>query len=186
MRIIAGQFRGIRLTPVGKGDANAHLRPTPDRVREALFNVLSARIDWDGVRVLDLFAGTGALGFEAISRGAAFATIVESGRVGQRLVAANAALLKCAQQVRIIKQDARKLPQADMPCDVVFLDPPYGKGLGGPALERAVEAGWLSAGAWIIVEENAPQEPPPMFELVQHRRYGDTHVSLMRYRGTDE
>lgn len=183
MRIIAGTYRGTRLIALGKGDAGAHLRPTPDRVREALFNVLGARVEWDGLRVLDLFAGTGALGLEALSRGAAEVTFVENGRVGQRLISSNIALLRCAAQTRLLKCDATRLPLAPEfePADLVFLDPPYRKGLGATALTRAAHAGWLGEEALIVWEENAPQDPPPGFELLQHRAYGETHLTLLRY-----
>lgn len=184
MRIIAGTYRGTRLTALGKGDAGAHLRPTPDRVRESLFNVLGARVDWDGLRVLDLFAGTGALGLEALSRGAAEVTFVENGRVGQRLITSNIALLRCAAQTHLLTCDATRLPSAQKsePADLVFLDPPYGKGLGRLALTRAAQNGWLAPEALMVWEENAPQAPPPGFELLQHRSYGETHLTLLLWR----
>ncbi len=182
MRIIAGQFRGTRLTALGKRDAGAHLRPTPDRVREALFSVLGARVDWEGLRVLDLFAGTGALGLEALSRGASHVMFVESGRVGQRLIAANIKLLRVAAQTALLKQDATRLGAAEAPCDLVFLDPPYGKGLGQAALAAAVRGGWLAEGALVVWEESGPQEAAEGFDLLQHRRYGDTHLTLLEKR----
>lgn len=183
MRIIAGANRGTRLTALGKGDSAAHLRPTPDRVREALFSVIGARIEWEDLRVLDLFAGSGALGLEAMSRGAAQVTFVENGRTGQKLVSANIALLRCAARCRLVKQDVARLGPADAPCDLVFLDPPYGKGLGQIALDRAVAQGWLAAHALIVWEESAPQDAPAGFDLIQHRKYGDTHLTLLDYVG---
>ena len=101
MRIIGGQNRGLRLAAVGKGDATAHLRPTTDRVRESLFNVLQNYLDFNGLNVLDLFAGTGALAFEAISRGAAHATLVENGRTGQKLIRENMTLLRCSDRCKL-------------------------------------------------------------------------------------
>lgn len=181
MRIIAGAHRGTRLAALGKGDSAAHLRPTPDRVREALFNVLAARLDFEGARVLDLFAGTGALGLEAVSRGAAEAVFVENGRTGQKLIAANIATLRCADRCHLLRQDATRLGAADTAYDLVFLDPPYGKGLGQIALARAAEQGWIAPGADIVWEESAPQDAPPGFTLVQHRKYGDTHLTLLEY-----
>lgn len=183
MRIIAGQFRGTRLAALGKGDAAAHLRPTPDRVREALFNVLAARVAWDGMHVLDLFAGTGALGFEALSRGAGSVRFVENGRTGQRLIASNISLLRCASDAALLKQDATRLGPAPYPFDVVFLDPPYGQGLGQAALHRAAAGGWLAPEALIVWEESAPQAPPEGFTLLQHRSYGATHLTLLEYQG---
>ncbi|WP_425098061.1 16S rRNA (guanine(966)-N(2))-methyltransferase RsmD [Tropicibacter sp. S64] len=182
MRIIAGEFRGRRLAAVGKGDPGAHLRPTTDRVREALFNMLDGGRfgqPFDGSRVLDLFAGTGALGLEALSRGSAFVTFVEKGRVGQGLIRENLTLLGCADRVKLLGTDALRLPQAEAPADLVFLDPPYGKGLGEKALAVARGAGWIAPDALIVWEENAPQTAPDGFTLLESRKYGDTVVTLL-------
>lgn len=179
MRIIAGQFRGTRLAGLGKGDPGASLRPTPDRVRESLFSVLNARLDWDGLVVLDLFAGTGALGLEALSRGAAQVTFVETGRVGQKLIADNIDRLRVTDRAKLLRCDATRLPQADSPADVIFLDPPYGKGLGDKALRAAQGAGWVAPEALIVWEENAAQAAPDGFVLLDQRRYGDTHLTLL-------
>ncbi|MEM6729759.1 MAG: 16S rRNA (guanine(966)-N(2))-methyltransferase RsmD, partial [Pseudomonadota bacterium] len=156
MRIIAGRFRGRPLTPVGKGDRGAHLRPTSDRVREALFSMIEARMDLDGVRVLDLFAGTGALGLEALSRGAAHVTFVENGRIGAGLTRANIEKLG-VDGADVLTIDARKLPHAAAPADLIFLDPPYGKNLGAPALTSALAQGWIGSTSLIVWEEAAPQ-----------------------------
>ncbi|MFW2541123.1 16S rRNA (guanine(966)-N(2))-methyltransferase RsmD [Primorskyibacter sp. 2E107] len=182
MRIIAGEFRGRRLAAVGKGDPGAHLRPTTDRVREALFNMLDGGrfgAPFDGTRVLDLFAGTGALGLEALSRGADFVTFVEKGRAGQKLIRENLTLLGCADRARMIGADALRLPAADAPATLVFLDPPYGKGLGEKALASAAGAGWISPEALIVWEENTPQIAPEGLTLLEHRKYGDTTVTLL-------
>ena len=180
MRIIAGEWRGRRLTPVGKGDAGAHLRPTPDRVRESLFSALSARGALSGSRVLDLFAGTGALGLEAVSRGADCAVFVENGRVGQKLVAGNISLLKAHDRCHLVKKDATRFgPCAVNPFDLVFLDPPYGKNLGALAISSALETGWISTDSLIVWEEEAPMAPPDGFKLVDQRRYGTTHITLL-------
>lgn len=182
MRIVAGRFGGRRLAALGKGDAGAHLRPTPDRVRESLFSMLAHRDVVEGARVLDLFAGTGALGLEALSRGAAHVTFVENGRTGGRLIAENIRALECAAQTRLIRVDATRLgAHADAPCDLVFLDPPYGKGLGGRALSAAAAGGWLAPGALIVWEDNAPQDPLEGFALLESRRYGDTYITLLAY-----
>ncbi len=181
MRIIGGTYRGTRLAALGKGDAAGHLRPTPDRVRESIFNVLSARLEWCGLHVLDLFAGTGALGLEALSRGAAHATFIDNGRVAQKLITENIRKLSCADRTQVLQRDAARIGPADVPCDLVFLDPPYGKGLGQKALAAARASGWIARGALIVWEESAPQEPPEGFVLVEHRRYGDTHLTILEH-----
>ncbi|MEC3859812.1 16S rRNA (guanine(966)-N(2))-methyltransferase RsmD [Mesobacterium sp. TK19101] len=182
MRIVAGRFRGRRLAALGKGDAGAHLRPTTDRVREALFGMLDGGRFGDvidGARVLDLFAGTGALGLEALSRGAVQVTFVDDGRKAQALLRENIATLGVRDAVRLIARDALRLPPADAPCDLVFLDPPYGKGLGAKALSGAQAQGWIAPGALIVWEENAPQLAPDGFTLLETRGYGDTTVTLL-------
>lgn len=178
MRIIAGAFRGRPLASVGKGDPGAHLRPTSDRVRESLFSMLTHRVDFDGLRVLDLFAGTGALGFEALSRGAEHCTFVDSGRVAQRLIRDNIKRLDVAGQAALVAADTKHLPTADEPADVIFLDPPYGKSLGQLALVSAQKAGWIANDALIIWEESSPQSAPG-FATLTTKRYGDTHVTLL-------
>ena len=180
MRIIAGEFRGRALASVGKGDAGAHLRPTTDRVRESLFNVLSHQIDFDGLRVLDLFAGTGALGLEALSRGAAHVTFVDDGRVAQGLIRKNIDLTRSADRTDLIRRDATRLQEnPGDPYDLIFLDPPYGKALGQKALAAAVVGGWIADGALVVWEENAPMTAPEGFTLHDARKYGDTHITLM-------
>ncbi|MEM9437509.1 MAG: 16S rRNA (guanine(966)-N(2))-methyltransferase RsmD [Pseudomonadota bacterium] len=176
MRIIAGRFRGQPLTPLGKGDATAHLRPTSDRVREALFSMIAARIDLEGAKVLDLFAGTGALGLEALSRGAAQVTFVDNGRKAQGLIQANIAKLR-ASDTTLIKTDVTRLPPGT-PQDLIFLDPPYGKGLGESALFAAQSQGWIAPDALIVWEESHPQSAPGFTQLAS-RRYGDTTITLL-------
>ena len=184
MRIIAGQFRGRALASLGKGDAAAHLRPTSDRVRESLFSVLTHLGVVEGARVLDLFAGTGALGLEALSRGAAQVYFVDDGRVAQGLIRRNIALTGSAAQTALIRSDATRLGATAGPgFDLVFLDPPYGKGLGEAALAAARDGGWLAPGATVVWEEHAPMPPLPGFDLLDRRRYGDTHVTLLRFAG---
>lgn len=180
MRIIAGKFRSVALASVGKGDDAAHLRPTTDRVRESLFNVLTGYDVIDAARVLDLFAGTGALGLEALSRGARHVSFVENGRVAQRLIGQNIAKLRVREATELIRRDARHLPgRTGAPFDLVFLDPPYGRDLGEPALCAAQVGGWLSKDAFVVWEESHPVTPPEGFELIDQRRYGDTHITLM-------
>ncbi|UYV37626.1 16S rRNA (guanine(966)-N(2))-methyltransferase RsmD [Rhodobacteraceae bacterium D3-12] len=187
MRIIGGDFRGRALASVGKGDAGAHLRPTTDRVRESLFNVLmGGRFDdpVSDARVLDLFAGTGALGLEALSRGAAHATLVDDGQKANALLRQNIALCRAEAMTKLIRRDARKLPPcATDPFSLVFLDPPYGKSLGEKALSTAISGGWIAPGALIVWEENTTITPPDSLTPLDARRYGDTTISLLRHTG---
>ncbi|QDY69912.1 16S rRNA (guanine(966)-N(2))-methyltransferase RsmD [Qingshengfaniella alkalisoli] len=189
MRIIAGKFRGLALASVGKGDAGAHLRPTTDRVRENLFNVLSGGGFGDpitGQRVLDLFAGTGALGLEALSRGAAHTTFVDDGRKAQSLIRRNIELTRSKDDTRLIPRNVLKLgPNDAQPFELIFLDPPYGKGLGAKALINALTQGWIAPDALIVWEEGAPQAAPDGFRLLDQRRYGDTHVTFLEPTETD-
>ncbi|MDO6729677.1 16S rRNA (guanine(966)-N(2))-methyltransferase RsmD [Marinovum sp. 2_MG-2023] len=187
MRIIAGTHRGRALTPVGKGDVGAHLRPTTDRVRESLFSMLGGGrfgAPFDDTRVLDLFAGTGALGLEALSRGAAHVTFVDDGRKAQKLIRSNIALLREEAQTTLITRDATRLPPNEGAAfDLVFLDPPYGKGMGERALLAARTGGWIAEDALIVWEENASQHAPEGLTLLETRRYGDTHVNLLEPLG---
>lgn len=182
MRIIGGEFRGRALASVGKGDAGAHLRPTTDRVRESVFNVLSGGRYGDpisGARVLDLFAGTGALGLEALSRGAQRATFIENGRKGQSLIRENIALCQCAEKTRLIGRDARRLgATADEACSLVFLDPPYSKGLGELALASALAGGWIAPEALIVWEEGGGVKPPQGCEKLEDRKFGGTQIGF--------
>lgn len=184
MRIIAGSFRGRRLADVGQGDAAAHLRPTTDRIRETLFNVLSGAYG-DPVtdaRVLDLFAGTGALGLEALSRGAQNVTFVENGRIAQKILTENIALCRAGAGCRVIKHDAQRIaPNKDAPFDLIFLDPPYGKGMGEKAMTAAIQGGWVAPDALIIWEENAQVMAPKGLRFLDARRYGDTTISIFNY-----
>ena len=187
MRIVGGINRGLKLAEVGEGDAAAHLRPTSDRVREAIFNLLQGGRFGDpvpGARVLDLFAGTGALALEALSRGASEAVLVEQGRVGQRLVRENLRLAKRDGQARLLSLDATRLPaNAEPPFTLVFLDPPYGKDLGTRALGAALKGGWLAPGAVVVWEEAGPMMPLPGTGLLDRRSYGGTTVTLLRVEG---
>jgi len=182
MRIIGGSHRGTALASVGKGDAGAHLRPTTDRVRESLFNVLGGGRYGDPITdaiVLDLFAGTGALGLEALSRGAQSVTFVDSGRVAQRLIRENIAKVRRQSDCTIIAADTGNLPPAPAPATLVFMDPPYGLDLGSTALATATARGWIAPDALIVWEEKSPQLAPQGFELIEHRRYGDTQITFL-------
>lgn len=183
MRIIAGKHRGLALAAVGKGDKGAHLRPTTDRVRESLFNLLLNGGYGDpvtGARVLDLFAGTGALGLEALSRGAAHVCFVENGAKGAALIRENVQKCRAEDTSRLIRRDATRLgPTTEPPFDLVFLDPPYGKGLGQRALAAALAGGWIGPDALIVWEEGSAVAAPEGLTVLDARRYGDTHIAIL-------
>jgi 16S rRNA (guanine966-N2)-methyltransferase len=182
MRIIGGAMRGTHLAPVGDGDPAAHLRPTSDRVREAVFNLIlnSLGLSMTGLRVLDLFAGTGALGLEALSRGAAHVTFVDDGKAAQALLRRNVGICRAGAQTTLLCLNATRLAGNRGPgFGLVFLDPPYGKGLGEAALVSALSGGWLAPGAMVVWEEGAAVLPPAGFARLDQRRYGDTWVTIM-------
>jgi 16S rRNA (guanine966-N2)-methyltransferase len=181
VRIIAGKFRGKHLlTP--EDDA---IRPTADRVRESMFDILSSRLgpNFEGVRVLDLFAGTGALGLEAISRGASGAVLVETGAEARGLIRDNIEALGVAGIAKLLRRDATSLgPSGTMGAfDLVFLDPPYNQGLGERALTSAREGGWIAPDAMIVLEDarEAAVTLPPGFVLDDRREYGAAAVHLI-------
>jgi 16S rRNA (guanine966-N2)-methyltransferase len=182
MRIIGGTSRGLHLSPVGDGDAAAHLRPTSDRVREAIFNLLingGYGNPLRGARVLDVFAGTGALGLEALSRGAEQVVFLENGAVSAGILKKNISLMRAEARCEILRRDALKPginPGAGF--DVVFLDPPYGKAMGEAAL--AALQGWLAPEALVIWEENTPPLLPAGLERLDQRKYGETLVTILR------
>lgn len=185
MRIIGGTHRGTHLAEVGKGDAAGHLRPTSDRVRESIFNLLiNGRLDGGpnpvtGARVLDLFAGTGALGLEALSRGAAQLTLVDDGKPALALMKRNLEITRL--EARILRQSAAQLPpNTDAPYSLVFLDPPYGKALGEAALASAARGNWLAPGAVVVWEESTAITAPTGFALLDQRKYGDTTITILR------
>lgn len=184
MRIIGGSHKGLTLASLGKGDTAAHLRPTSDRVRESLFNLLehgAAGNPVPGARTLDLFAGTGALGLEALSRGAAHVTFIDDGAKSRALIRENIARTQAQGATKLFRRDATKLGERQgPPFDLVFLDPPYGKELGERALAAAQAGGWLAEGAVVVWEENTEQTAPEGFETLDARRYGDTWVTVMR------
>lgn len=184
MRIIGGRARGLKLAEVGAGDPAAHLRPTSDRVREAIFNLLvngGYGNPLQGARVLDLFAGTGALGLEALSRGATHTTFVENGKPALALLTRNIALMRAEAETTILRRDIRALgPNPGAPFDVVFLDPPYGKSMGEAALDAARRGNWLAPQALIVWEEGSAPSLPAGFTLEDSRKYGDTLVTIAR------
>jgi 16S rRNA (guanine966-N2)-methyltransferase len=181
MRIVGGQHRGRALAaPRGRD-----IRPTSDRLRESLFNILAHAYGdpVSGARVLDLFAGTGALGLEAMSRGAAFALFVDEGAEARALIRENVATLGLGGTTKIFRRDATKLGAAHPiePFSLVFLDPPYGRGLAEPALASARAGGWLTSDALIVVEESvdATFVAPDGFTEIERRRYDDTELVLL-------
>ncbi len=184
MRIVGGQFRG---RPLAAPD-DAATRPTSDKVRELVFNILEHGVpDFaiEGTRVLDLFAGTGALGLEALSRGAAYCLFVEEGAEARALIRRNLEALALTGVTKIFRRDATNLgPTGSQAAfGLVFLDPPYGKGLAERALASAAAGGWLAAGAIAVVEERKgePIAVPAQFAELDRRSWGDTQVLFARY-----
>ena len=182
MRIVSGRFGGRALL-APKSQA---IRPTADRLRESLFNILVHAYGDPvaGARVLDLFAGTGALGLEALSRGAAFTLFVDDGAEARALIRGNVDALGLGGATKIYRRDATKLG-ATGPNGVfslAFLDPPYGRLLAEPALVSAREGGWLAPGAVVVVEEAADAhfEAPAGFAELERRDYGDTRLIVLR------
>jgi 16S rRNA (guanine966-N2)-methyltransferase len=183
MRIVGGKFKGHGLV----GPASSATRPTSDRVRESLFNILAHGIDGfdlEGARVLDLFAGTGALGLEALSRGGRFCQFVDEGTEARGVIRRNADALGAIGLCKIWRRDATKLgpcaPQS--PFDLVFVDPPYNKGLGEKALVSLMDGGWLSTGAVVVLEESEKAVVGDVagLTLIDERTYGDTVVRICR------
>ena len=184
MRIVAGSLRGRPITaPVASST-----RPTSDRVRESVFNILAHGLDTDalnGARVIDLFAGTGALGLEAISRGATYCLFVEEDAAARAAIRENVEAFGLTGQTRIFRRDATSLgPAGTMaPYRLAFLDPPYGHGLAEQALAALSEGSWLELGAIAVVEERrgVVLNPPIGYAAIDTRAYGDTAVTIFRY-----
>lgn len=181
MRIVAGKFRGKQLQTPQSND----IRPTADRVRESLFNILSSRLgpNFDGCRVLDLFAGTGALGLEALSRGASYAVFVDEGAEARGLIRGHIEAFGLGGQTKLLRRDATDLGPAEKfkPFDLVFLDPPYSQRLGEKALQSAMSGGWLAEDALIVLEErkNVELALPAGISEIDRRDYGDTSIHLL-------
>jgi 16S rRNA (guanine966-N2)-methyltransferase len=182
MRVVGGRLRS---RPIA-GPKSEGLRPTADRLREALFNILAHGYGdpVTGARVLDLFAGTGALGIEAVSRGAAYALFVDEGVEARALLRANTETLGLGGVTRIFRRDATRLGPAHPlePFTLAFLDPPYGKGLAERALAAAREGGWLTKEALVVVEEAADAgfAATEGFEELERRKYDDTELVFLR------
>ncbi len=180
MRIVGGDFSGRRLS-APHSDA---IRPTSDRARESLFNVLEHAYagSLEGARVLDLFAGSGAVGLEAMSRGAAFCLFVEQAAAARALVRRNVESLGLAGRTKIFRRDAAHLGAVGtmQPFQLVFADPPYGRGLGEKAISAALSGGWLAEDALIVVEEAAasPFQPPEGIVLHELRSHSGTTLAF--------
>lgn len=183
MRIVGGKYKG---RPIAAPKSN-NIRPTKDRTRESLFNILTHSYSnhlQDG-RILELFAGTGAVGFEALSRGAKYTLFVETGIEGRGLLRQNIDNLAVQGCTRVFRRDATKLG----PCgtienfDILFADPPYNKGLGEKAIITAADHGWLRDGAVVILEEHSDIEPSldERFQLQDTRSFGETRMWFYNY-----
>ena len=184
MRVVAGRFRGRAL----EAPADMKIRPTSDRVRESLFNILGHGIQGFslvGARVIDLFAGTGALGIEAVSRGAAYCLFVEEAPEARALIRTNVENLGLMGETRIFRRDATDLgPAGNMePYDLAFLDPPYGKGLGEKALAGLAQGNWLKPGAVCLLEDRPGTTLtfPSGYTVLDTRVYGDTEITFLRF-----
>ena len=183
MRIVAGKYRGKQLN----SPADDSIRPTSDRARESIFNILGSRLGpvLAGRRVLDLFAGTGALGLEALSRGAEHVTFVDNGVEARGLIRDHIEAFGAAGITKLLRRDATALgvPGTFGRFDLVFLDPPYGRGLGEQALAELARNGWLAPGATIVWEESADAsvDIPPGFTLDDTRQYGAASVRFLSY-----
>ena len=183
MRIVGGRLRGRLL----EAPASRAIRPTSERLRESIFDILVHRHAGvvEGARVVDLFAGSGALGIEALSRGAKFALFVDNGPEARALLRGNVEVFALGGVTRIWRADATLLGKAPAgpPFTLAFLDPPYDKGLAGPALAGLVEGGWLASGALVVVEESAEAKigAPTALQIVDERVYGETKVVFLAY-----
>jgi 16S rRNA (guanine966-N2)-methyltransferase len=183
VRIVGGRFRGRTL----KGPASDAIRPTSDRLRETIFNILAHGYDDPvaGARVLDLFAGTGAMGLEALSRGAAFSLFVDESAQARGIIRENVEALGVGGQSRLFRRDATRMGPAvaNEPFSLVFCDPPYGKDLAARALASCAEGGWLTRDALVVVEEagDAIMKWPEGFALIEARDYGEAQVVFGRY-----
>ncbi|MGQ0676846.1 MAG: 16S rRNA (guanine(966)-N(2))-methyltransferase RsmD [Rhodospirillales bacterium] len=188
MRIVAGRHRGRAIAAPAGGD----IRPTSDRARQAVFDLLAHHPQTAGklpagAEVLDAFAGTGAMGLEALSRGALRATFMDAAPAAVACIRANAAKLGEAGRVELLRADAAKPPAARTPATLAFLDPPYGKDVAEPALEALARKGWFADDAVVVVEHDARRELklPPGFAPFDRRRWGRARFLFLRYHGRE-
>ncbi len=187
MRVVAGKFRGAQI----EAPKGLVTRPTSDRVRQALFNVLqhgAPRFDFEGARVLDLFAGSGALGIEALSRGARYCLFIEESAAARAAIRRNVEAPGLTGITKIWRRDATRLGDAGtlQPFSLIFCDPPYGQGLGERSLAEAVDRGWAEQGAIAVLEERADAEIawPAGLEQIDRRRYGETQIAIAKTGGS--
>lgn len=181
MRIIAGEWRGRPLI----APAGSNTRPTADRAREGLFSMLASRLgSLEGLQVADLFAGSGALGLEALSRGAAHCLFVDNDRAAVEAIKRNLVKLNASARGDVRAQSVERAALPSAPCDLVMLDPPYSLGLAESALERLCTGGWLAAGAIVSVETSGPElAPPGCLQTEAVRKFGKAHIHLLRHLG---
>ncbi|WDA40376.1 16S rRNA (guanine(966)-N(2))-methyltransferase RsmD [Erythrobacter sp. BLCC-B19] len=183
MRIIAGEWRGRKLAaPKGEGT-----RPTADRARETLFAMLTSRLgDFEGLQVADLFAGSGALGLEALSRGAAHCLFVEQDRAAVDVIRANIAVLGAQAKTRVEAGSVMQLRAATRPLDLILADPPYKSGAGDVALDRMLRLGWIGPETWIALETAFNEDVAVKgLTLEAERRVGKGKLSLLRLAAAD-
>jgi 16S rRNA (guanine966-N2)-methyltransferase len=189
MKIISGRLRGRII----KTTDDKNFRPTTTKTREALFSMLTSGrfLDEEGTSVLqdavvmDLFAGAGSLGFEALSRGASKVVAIDIEQERINMVKENATRFGEIANITLLRADAAMLPKARMQCDIVFMDPPYGKNLAAPALKSITNQGWLKENAVVIVEIDKKEkfEALPGFEFIDERTYGKTKIVILIYHG---
>jgi 16S rRNA (guanine966-N2)-methyltransferase len=195
MRIVAGEFRGREII----GPEDDRIRPTSDRAREALFSILqSGRLQRaagsspaagiSGAEVLDVFAGTGALGLEALSRGAQRVTFLEKDSAALKILRENIERFGCETRCRILQADVLRPPVAERPADLIFLDPPYGEDVGSAALPALAAKGWLARSCLIALEQPGGRDIalPDNFEVLDRRRYGRAEICFLTYRPDSE
>ena len=186
MRIIGGKWRGKKLCKIKDSKETLCLRPTKDRVKESIFNILmhGSYPSLQGKNILDLCAGTGALGFEALSRGSDFVNFIDNSTFSVSIIKNNCKILGVDEEANVLKCDVTDLKKnGDKKYNYVFLDPPYGKGLGELALMSAMRANFFSAGCIIIWEEKNFSDLPPEFNSLEIRNFQRTRVNFLQYCG---
>ncbi len=179
MRIIAGEWKRRQL----KAPAGDATRPTADRTRETLFSMLASRLgSFEGLSVADLFAGSGALGLEALSRGAANCLFVEQDAAAVRCLRDNIAAFRAQQRCEVIAGSVMSLPPAKAPRDLILLDPPYGTGAGAVAIDRLVRLGWIGEATWVALEIGAKEDAKVRaLEVESERKVGAAKLVLLRH-----
>lgn len=183
MRVIAGQFRGRKLVPPG-GTRSTNIRPATDRVKETIFNILQNKLSFDSIHVLDLFAGTGSLGIEAISRSADHATFVDASEQSLRILRSNLSLLKCEHQCTVIKADAMKfVEKTDEQFDLIFADPPYAFNHTADIPKKVFARELLKKKGFLIIEHTKAADFPEStsYRLFLRKEFGQTIVSFFTH-----